>query len=84
MGTPGLFIVAVISLLAGAVGRAVMFGRPSRFAGLAAGFAGAVAGPPVAGALGYPVFTVWSLALASFAGAVLLLGLTLLMTRRRR
>ena len=82
MGTPGLFIVAVIGLLAGAVGRAVLFGRPSRFAGMAAGFVGAVIGPQVATGFGYPVETLWAAALAALAGAVVLLGATTLLSRR--
>lgn len=50
MGTPGLFIVMVIGLLAGSVGRAVLLGRPSRFAALVAGLAGALAGPSLSAA----------------------------------
>ena len=82
MGTPGLFIVAVIALLAGAVGRAILFGRPSRFAGMAAGFVGAVAGPPAALAFGYPLNALWALALAALTGAVILLGAATLLGRR--
>lgn len=82
MGTPGLFIVVVIGLIAGAVGRGMLLGRPSRFAALAAGVAGALAGPPIAEAFGYPLTALWSLALAALAGAVALLGLTLLVGRR--
>ncbi len=82
MGTPGLFIVAVIGLLAGTLGRALLLGRPSRFAGMAAGLAGAIAGPPLAGAFGYPVTTLWQVAMTSLAGAVLLLPFTLLLRRR--
>lgn len=82
MGTPGLFIVAVIGLAAGAVGRWILRGRPSRFAALAGGFAGAVVGAPVATALGWPVTTLWTLALAALGGAVILLGLALLLGRR--
>jgi len=82
MGTPGLFIVAVIGLLAGALGRAVLLGRPSRFAALLAGVTGAVAGPPAAGAFGYPVTALWQFALAALAGAVLLLPFSLLLRRR--
>lgn len=81
MGTPGLFIVAVIGLLAGALGRAVLLGRPSRFAALLAGLAGAIGGPPVADAVGYPVTTLWQTALTALGGAILLLPFTLL-TRR--
>ena len=82
MGTPGLFIIAVIGLLAGALGRALLLGRPSRFAGMAAGMAGAMAGPPVAGAFGYPVTALWQIALAALAGAVVLLSFALLPRRR--
>ena len=84
MGTPGLFIVAIIGLLAGALGRWVLRGRPSRFAGLASGFIGAVAGPPLAAALGYPLTSLWQMALAALAGAVLLLGIATLLGRGRR
>lgn len=82
MGTPGLFIIAVIGLLAGALGRALLLGRPSRFAALAAGVTGAVAGPPVAGALGYPVTALWQIGLAALAGAIILLPVALLLRRR--
>ncbi len=82
MTSLGLFIVVVIGLVAGAVGRSVLLGRPSRFAALAAGVAGAVAGPPLAGALGYPLTALWQLALAALAGAIILLGATLLLRRR--
>lgn len=82
MGTPGLFIVVVIGLLAGAIGRGLLFGRPSRFAALAAGVVGALAGPPIAQAFGCPLTTLWSLALAALAGAIVLLGVTLLVSRR--
>lgn len=82
MGTPGLFIIAVIGLFAGAIGRAVLLGRPTRFAALLAGVAGAIAGPPAAGALGYPVTALWQIALAALAGAVVLLPFTLLLRRR--
>lgn len=82
MGTPGLFIVVVIGLLAGAVGRGMLLGRPSRFAALAAGAAGAVAGPALGEAFGYPLNALWQLALAALAGAVVLLGLALLLGRR--
>lgn len=82
MGTPGLFIVAVTGLLAGAVGRAMLLGRPSRFASLAAGVAGSVAGPPVAALFGHPVTTLWQLGLAALAGALVLLPFTLLLRRR--
>ena len=82
MGTNGLFIIVVIGLLAGALGRAVLRGRPSRFAALLAGIIGAVTGPPVAGAFGYPVTAQWQIALAALAGAVLLLPFTLMLRRR--
>lgn len=82
MGTPGLFIVVVIGLLAGAVGRGLLGGRPSRFAALVAGLAGALAAPSIAEAFGFPLTTLWSLALAALAGAVVLLGVTLLIGRR--
>ena len=82
MGTPGLFIVVVIGLVAGALGRWVLRGRPSRFAGLLAGVAGAFAGPPMAAALGYPVEGPAGLALGAFAGAVILLVPVLLVSRR--
>jgi uncharacterized membrane protein YeaQ/YmgE (transglycosylase-associated protein family) len=82
MGTPGLFMVVVIGLLAGAVGRGLLGGRPSRFAALAAGVAGALAGPPIAEVFGYPLATPWSLALAAVAGATALLGLARLLARR--
>ena len=82
MGTPGLFIIVVIGLLAGAVGRAVLPGRASRFAALTAGVTGAVVGPPLAGAFGYPLTALWQLSLAALAGAVVLLGATLLLKRR--
>lgn len=82
MGTPGLFIVAVIGLIAGALGRAVLLGRPSRFAALLAGVIGAIGGPPTAGALGHPVTTLWQVAAAALAGALLLLPFTLLLRRR--
>ena len=82
MGTPGLFITVVIGLLAGSVGRAVLLGRPSRFAALVAGVAGAVSGPAVAAAFGYPLTTLWGIALAALAGAVVLLPVTLLIRRR--
>lgn len=82
MGTPGLFIVVVIGLLAGAVGRGMLLGRPSRFAALAAGVAGALIGPPLAAAFGYPLTALWSVALAALAGAVVLLGAALLLGRR--
>ncbi len=82
MGTPGLFVVVVIGLLAGSIGRAVLLGRPSRFAALLAGLVGATAGPPVAGAFGYPATNLWQIALAALAGAVVLLPFTLLLRRR--
>lgn len=82
MGTPGLFIIAVIGLLAGALGRALLRGRPSQFAGLAAGVVGAIAGPPVATAFGYPVIDLWQIALTALAGAVIILPFTLLFRRR--
>jgi uncharacterized membrane protein YeaQ/YmgE (transglycosylase-associated protein family) len=82
MGTPGLFIVAVIGLLAGAVGRWILRGRPSRFAGLLAGIIGAFAGPPIAAAMGRPVEGLGGLALGAIAGAVILLVPTLLFVRR--
>lgn len=82
MGTPGLFMVVVIGLLAGAVGRGLLRGRPSRFAALAAGVVGALAGPPIAEAFGHPLTTLWSLALAALAGAIVLLGVTPLVSRR--
>lgn len=82
MTSLGLFVVVVIGLIAGAVGRTVLLGRPSRFAALAAGVAGAVVGPPLAGALGYPLTALWQLALAALAGAIILLGATLLLRRR--
>lgn len=82
MGTPGLFIVAVIGLLAGALGRGLLLGRPSRFAALAAGVVGAVGGPPLAEAFGYPLNTLWQLALAALAGAILLLAIAKLALRR--
>lgn len=82
MGTPGLFVVVVIGLLAGAVGRGLLLGRPSRFAALAAGVAGALAGPSLAEAAGYPLTSLWSLALAALACAVLLLGAARLLGRR--
>ncbi len=83
MGMPGLYIVAVIALLAGAVGRGILRGRPSRFAGMAAGFTGAVAGPPAAEALGYPLSGPGPVALAALAGAVVLLALATLLRPRR-
>lgn len=82
MGTNGLFIIVVIGLLAGALGRAVLRGRPSRFAALLAGAVGALAGPPVAEALGYPVVALWQIALVALAGALMLLPVTLLLRRR--
>lgn len=82
MGTPGLFIVAVIGLLAGALGRWILRGRPSRFAGLVAGVVGAFAGPPMAAAVGYPVAGPAGLALGAVAGAIILLIPTLLFVRR--
>ena len=82
MGTLGLFIVVVIGLLAGAVGRTVLLGRPSRFAALAAGVTGAVIGPSLAGAFGLPLTALWQLALAAVSGAVILLGAGLLLWRR--
>lgn len=82
MGTPGLFIVVVIGLLAGAIGRALLGGRPSRFAGFAAGVAGALIGVPAAGAIGWPVTTLWALALAALAGAIVLLVAARLLDRR--
>lgn len=82
MGTPGLFIVVVIGLLAGAVGRGMLLGRPSRFAALVAGMAGALAGPALAAAFGYPLTTLWGVAAAALAGAVVLLGLARLLDRR--
>jgi uncharacterized membrane protein YeaQ/YmgE (transglycosylase-associated protein family) len=82
MGTPGLFIVMVIGLLAGGLGRLLLRGRPSRFAGLAAGVIGALAAPPVATAFGYPLTALWQLALAALAGAILLLTASVLLVRR--
>lgn len=82
MGTPGLFIIAVIGLLAGALGRALLLGRPSRFAGMAAGMTGAIAGPPMAEAFGYPVTTLWQIALAALAGALVVLPFLLILRRR--
>lgn len=82
MGTPGLFIVVVIGLLAGSIGRAVLLGRPSRFAALVAGLVGALAGPSLSAALGYPLTTLWGLALAALAGAIVLLGAARLLGRR--
>jgi uncharacterized membrane protein YeaQ/YmgE (transglycosylase-associated protein family) len=82
MGTPGLFIVVVIGLLAGAIGRALLGGRPSRFAGFTAGVAGALIGVPAAGALGWPATTLWAMALAALAGAVVLLAAARLLDRR--
>ncbi|HRD27213.1 MAG TPA: hypothetical protein PLO65_02815 [Caulobacter sp.] len=82
MGSPGLFIVVVIGLLAGAIGRALLGGRPSRFAGFSAGVAGAIVGVPAAGALGWPVTTLWALALAALGGAVVFLAAARLLDRR--
>lgn len=82
MGTPGLFIVAVIGLLAGALGRLLLRGRPSRFASLLAGVVGALLGPPLAGVAGYPVEGPGGLALGALAGAVILLVPVALLTRR--
>ncbi|MDP1738798.1 MAG: hypothetical protein Q8L23_15330 [Caulobacter sp.] len=82
MGAPGLFIVLVIALAAGALGRWLLRGRPSRFAGLAAGFVGAVVGVPVAQAFDAPVTGLGLLALAALAGAILLLPVWSLLLRR--
>lgn len=82
MGTPGLFMVVVIGLLAGAAGRGLLRGRPSRFAALAAGVAGALAAPPIAEAFGYPLTALWGLALTALAGAVILLFVLGLFKRR--
>jgi uncharacterized membrane protein YeaQ/YmgE (transglycosylase-associated protein family) len=82
MAAPGLFIVMVIGLLAGALGRLILRGRPSRFSGLAAGFVGAIAGVPIAEALGFPITGLGLLALAALAGAVVLLAAWSLLRRR--
>jgi uncharacterized membrane protein YeaQ/YmgE (transglycosylase-associated protein family) len=82
MGTPGLFIVAVMGLLAGALGRALMRGRPSRFAALVAGVVGAFAGPPLAAAFGYPLEGPGGLALGALGGAIILLLPVALLARR--
>lgn len=82
MTPPGLFIVMVIGLLAGALGRLILRGRPSRFGGLAAGFAGAVVGVPIAEALGFPITGLGLLALAALAGALVLLAAWSLLRRR--
>ncbi|MCF8503346.1 MAG: GlsB/YeaQ/YmgE family stress response membrane protein [Caulobacter sp.] len=82
MGTPGLFIVAVIGLLAGALGRLLLRGRPSRFASLIAGVVGALLGPPLAAVAGYPAEGPGGLALGALAGAVILLVPVALLTRR--
>lgn len=82
MGTPGLFIIAVVGLLAGALGRALLLGRPSRFAGMTAGMAGAMAGPALAEAFGYPATALWQIALVAVAGAIVLLGAARLLDRR--
>jgi len=82
MTAPGLFIVVVIGLLAGMLGRWIVRGRQSRFGAMAAGFIGAVVAVPVAEALGYPLVQLWALALAALAGAILLLALWSLLARR--
>eukprot|EP01035_Chromulina_nebulosa_P041506 gene41506-biopygen28097 len=82
MGTPGLFLVVVIGLLAGGLGRLLLLGRPSRFASLLAGVVGALLGPPLAATLGYPFDGVGGLALGALAGAVILLVPVAACTRR--
>jgi len=82
MGTPGLFIIAVIGLLAGALARMLLRGRPSRFASLLAGVVGALLGPPLAALAGYPVEGLAGLVLGALGGAVILLVPVALLTRR--
>ncbi|MDP1631576.1 MAG: hypothetical protein Q8L66_09175 [Caulobacter sp.] len=82
MMTPGLFIVAVIGLLAGAVARRMSPGQPSRFAALIAGCGGGVLGIAGSHAIGLPIQGAGPLILAAVVGAVILLGLRALIVRR--
>lgn len=82
MTAPGLFMLVVIGLLTGLVGRWIVRGRQSRFGSLIGGVAGAIVGVAVSEALGYPVRGVGPLLLTALAGATALLACWSLLARR--
>jgi uncharacterized membrane protein YeaQ/YmgE (transglycosylase-associated protein family) len=83
MPGPGLFSLAVVGLLAGALARGLVGRRLSTFATLLTGLAGALAGAVAAEALGLAASgSLPALAVAALAGSTLLLSLFALLVRR--
>lgn len=82
MSGPGLFSIAVIGLLAGAVAHGVVGRRRSLFVSLLVGLGGALAGVLVGGGLGLAIAGLPAFAAAALAGSVTLLALVALLPKR--
>lgn len=82
MTPPSLFLVTLVSLLAGMLARELAGRRLSSFATLVTGLSGAILGATMASALGLPLNGLFAFAAAALAGAAALLSVMRLVQRR--
>lgn len=79
---PSLFGLILLSFACGALAALATRRRGAMLAGMAAGLAGALGGPWLSGALGWPVAPLWALLAGAAIAALLAAGLTALMPQR--